>query len=148
VSKFLARHPDWRIHLYGAFTEVEGPRDRVSVTPWQPIGDYYRSMSFDVGIGPLASTAFNRAKSSLRAVEYAALGIVAVLPDMPPYRGWVHDGTTGRLVHSHQTLSGVLAEVAADDDHRTKMATAARELALHWTTEASIGKWVDAWASQ
>jgi glycosyltransferase involved in cell wall biosynthesis len=148
LGRFLAAHPGWDIHLYGA-VELDGPPGRSRVTGWLPSVDaYYRQVSLDVGVGPLADTAFNRAKSSLRAVEYAALGIVAVLPDMPPYRGWVTDNETGRLVHTHQTLSGVLGQVAADDEHRVTMAKAARQRALQWTTEANIQRWVDAWCSR
>ena len=33
-----------------------------------------RQLSFDVGVGPLRNTYFNRHKSSIRAVEYAATG--------------------------------------------------------------------------
>jgi hypothetical protein len=148
LGRFLAAHPDWDVHLYGA-VELDGPPGRSRVTGWlSSVDAYYRAVSLDVGVGPLADTAFNRAKSSLRAVEYAALGIVAVLPDMAPYRGWVADNETGRLVHTHQTLSGVLGQVAADDEHRVTMAKAARQRALQWTTEANIQRWVDAWASQ
>jgi hypothetical protein len=149
LGRFLAAHPQWHVHLYGQFDAVDGPPDRTRITPWQGSVDaYYRSISMDIGIGPLANTAFNRAKSSLRAVEYAALGIVAVLPNLPPYRGWVTDGVTGRLVHGHQTLSGVLADVAADPEHLADMSARARERALQWTTEAAIWKWVQAWASR
>ena len=148
LGRFIAAHPDWHVHLYGN-VEVDGPTDRCRVTRWMPsIDAYYRTVSMDVGVGPLADTAFNRAKSSLRAVEYAALGIVAVLPDMPPYRGWVTDGETGRLVRTHQTMSRVLAEVAGDDEHRATMSKNARQRALQWTTEANIRRWVDAWASR
>jgi glycosyltransferase involved in cell wall biosynthesis len=149
LGRFLVDHPDWGVHIYGATGEVEGPPGRTWATGWfASVSDYYRALSMDVGIGPLADTPFNRAKSSLRAVEYAALGVVAVLPDLPPYRGWVEDGVTGRLVRTHQTMRGVLNEVAADDDHRQAMASAARERALQWTTEASIQEWVRAWASR
>lgn len=100
----------------------------------------------DIGIGPLRDTRFNRAKSSLRAIEYAALGIVAVLPDLPIYHGWVEDGVTGRLITPSRTLAGVLHEIA-DPYTRRQMASAARARAAGWTTEANIGRWLEAWHS-
>jgi hypothetical protein len=150
LARFLHHHPEWGMQWMGA---DPGPlmraRPGISHVSWRAPGeDYYRAVSFDVGIGPLADTYFNRAKSGLRAIEYAALGIVAVLPDAPAYRGWIEDGVTGRLIRSHQTLSGVLAAVAADDEHRVKMSTTARERAAAWTTEAAIGSWIEAWDSQ
>lgn len=147
--KFLLEHPEWGIHFYGLQPGEWATVTHALHTPWQPPGDtYYASLSFDVGVGPLRDTPFNRGKSALRAVEYAALGIVAVLPDLAPYRGWVDDGVTGRLIRSGQTLRSVLTEVAADTPARIAMARTARERAMFWTTEAQIHRWADAWASQ
>jgi hypothetical protein len=148
LGLFLRDHPDWRCSVYGQDAPPGHTQTRITYHPWQGmIGDYYRSVSMDVGIGPLARTYFNMCKSSLRAIEYAALGIVAVLPDLPPYRGWVVDGGTGRLVHTHQTLRGVLAEVAAHPQNLKAMSDNARGLARGWTTEARIMNWVTAWDS-
>jgi len=150
LARFLAEHDEWGLHFHGLDPDafrVLG--ERVKHTPWSgSIDRYYRSISFDVGIGPLRPTPFNRAKSALRAVEYAALGIVAVLPDLEPYRGWVEDGVTGRLVHGYQTLRGVLTEVARDPEERAKMADRAHARAADWTTEANIERWINAWNSQ
>ncbi len=151
LARFLNDHPGWDVHSYGSMHpgDVGKYATEARHTPWfDSITAYYRNVSMDVGIGPLRDTPFNRAKSSLRAVEYAALGVVAVLPDLPPYRGWVEDGVTGRLVRSHQTMRRVLGEVAQDHDTRAAMAKAARERAIDWTTEANLWRWVTAWNSQ
>ena len=148
LGRFLTRNPDWLARFYGNFT-ITGADGRVEVIPWQPDHEvYWRTMSMDVGIGPLRNTPFNRAKSSLRAVEYAALGVVAVLPDLPPYRGWVDDGVTGRLVRPGQRLSRILGDLAAQPHQLAAMAANARLRAAQWTTEASIGRWIGAWNSR
>lgn len=148
VVKFLNDHPDWHVAMYGpAPARLAGLADRpgVKCVPWVRSMDvYYRNISMDVGIGPLRDTPFNRAKSALRAVDYAALGVVAVLPDLDPYRGWVEDGITGRLVTSGKSLRGVLNEVA-DGPTRWQLAQNARKWAAQWTTEYNIQRWVDAW---
>jgi hypothetical protein len=41
--------------------------------------------TFDVGLAPLARTAFNRSKSDLRLLELAALGIPWLATDHGPY---------------------------------------------------------------
>ncbi len=147
--QFLLEHQDWGIHFYGLEPGEWATVTHALHTRWQPPGPtYYASLSMDVGVGPLRDTPFNRGKSALRAIEYAALGIVAVLPDLEPYRGWVEDGVTGRLIGRGQTLRGVLREVAADPGARILMARTARERAAFWTTEAQINRWVDAWASR
>jgi GT2 family glycosyltransferase/glycosyltransferase involved in cell wall biosynthesis len=40
---------------------------------------------WDVGIAPLADTAFNAAKSAIKAMDYAALGLAAVASDVAAY---------------------------------------------------------------
>jgi len=147
LQRFLGEHPDWALHTYGGH-RVESDSDRIRHTGWCPdVETYWRSVSMDVGIGPLRDSPFNRAKSDLRAREYAALGIVAVLPDLPLYRGTVDDGVTGRLIQSHQTLSGVLREVCKDVDALRHMQARARRHAQAFTTEANIERWVTAWTS-
>ena len=41
---------------------------------------------FDLGVAPLADTAFNRCKSDIKALDYAALGILPLVSDGPAYR--------------------------------------------------------------
>lgn len=150
LARFLGRHRDWHVATWGPvrFDLVDAPH-RSHHTPWvEGWENYFRVVSMDVGVGPLRDTYFNRCKSALRAIEYAALGIVAVLPDLPTYRGWVSDGVTGRLIRSHQTLSGVLHEVAVDPGWRARASHQARHAATMWTTEANIERWVTAWASR
>jgi hypothetical protein len=149
LARFLMENEEWGIHFYGLDPGQLAHITHARYTPWAgSVDNYYRSVAFDVGIGPLRDTPFNRAKSGLRAIEYAARGIVAVLPDLPPYRGWVEDGVTGRLVRSHQTIRRVLNEVAQDHDTRVAMGQAAHERAKNWTTEANLWRWVTAWNSQ
>lgn len=153
VARFLARHQNWRVHTYGALSFTPGPwmdPAMVSHTAWTvDLDAYYRSMDLTIGLGPARNTAFNRGKSALRAIEYAALGVVAVLPDLPIYRGWVDNGTTGRLIprssQPARTLAGILNELASDRSGLEAMAAAARRRAESWTTEANIGRWVQAW---
>lgn len=138
-----------RVTFHGAGQVPEGWEAVATATPWQAAGsdDYYRGVAkTHIGIGPLADTYFNQCKSALRAIEYAALGVVAVLPANPPiYQGWVGDRVTGRLIRPHQTLRGVLHEVAGNRDRLAGMSREARQRAAHWTTEAQIGRWLTAW---
>jgi len=41
---------------------------------------------FDLGLAPLADTAFNACKSDIKALDYAALAILPLLSDGPAYR--------------------------------------------------------------
>ena len=48
--------------------------------------DRQRRQPWSIGIAPLADTAFNRCKSSIKMLDYAALGLATVVSDMPAYR--------------------------------------------------------------
>lgn len=148
VGKFLRDHPSWGVGFIGL---DPGDLTRFPSFHLRWTGDrhnYYRAVAiFDVGIGPLRNSMFNAAKSSLRAIEYAALGVVPVLPDMDPYRAVIKTGVNGVLIRSHETHRGVLTDLAADPDHLARMSAQARIDAQQWTTEANIGNWVEAWGS-
>ena len=53
---------------------------------------------WDFGIIPLELTPFNRKKSYIKFLDYAALGVPAICTDIEPYREVVRDGENGLLV--------------------------------------------------
>ena len=66
--------------------------------PMVPSGEYGRALvrGFDIGIVPLASVPFNEAKSSIKAMEYAAAGIPAVTSDTAEQRWFNADWVAKR----------------------------------------------------
>lgn len=146
---FLKIMPTWGLHFWGPSTREEGwPVDRVGITPWQKPGmDYYRSLNMDIGLGPTKSTLFNRGKSGLRAIEYAARGIVAVLSDHEIYRPYVEDGATGLLIKSGERWYDRLLDLAHNPIWRAGMSAEAQRRAKRWTTEDQITTWMEAWNS-
>jgi len=64
--------------------------------PLVPVIDYPGIVTgFDIGIVPLADHPFNRAKSAIKAMEYAAAGIPFVAADLPEQR-WFGGGPLAR----------------------------------------------------
>jgi glycosyltransferase involved in cell wall biosynthesis len=53
-----------------------------------------------IGLAPLLDTPFNRCKSSIKTMDYAAMGMVVLASDMPVYRGSLADGPVGHLVEN------------------------------------------------
>ena len=49
-------------------------------------------------MAPLADTAFNRCKSSIKTLDYAAIGAAVLASELDVYRGSVADGPGGMLV--------------------------------------------------
>lgn len=152
LALFLRENPLWGVGFIGAeLGDFERfPSWRSDWFGNDQREDYYRTVARGVlGVGPLRNTAFNRAKSGLRAQEYAALGVVPVLPDMRIYRPYVEHGVTGILVGRRPgELRHALRSLASDPDRIAMMSAAAWQASARWTTEAAIGTWVEAWNSR
>jgi Glycosyl transferases group 1 len=93
VSMAMDDHPDWRFVCVGGghfpetvWKQLRLDKERCEVTEWRPLGLHELVMSqFDIGIAPLDDIVFNHAKSWLKGLEYAALGIPFVASDLPEY---------------------------------------------------------------
>lgn len=78
----FAGDPDTAADRLGLGPELVGPSRRAL-----PPVDYPDNMGgFDIGIVPLSDIPFNRAKSWIKGLEYAASGIPFVAADLPEYR--------------------------------------------------------------
>lgn len=144
LQHLLRDHPQVDVHLMGADYRrlIGGGRH----TPFRrDIWPFYRGIDFDVGVAPLADTTFNRSKSHIRALEYAALGIPVVASDVPAYADMVIDGVTGFLVSSEQEWEQRLAELIADEGLREQMGVKAREHAAGWTITEGAALWEQAY---
>ena len=79
---------------------------------------------WDIGIAPLAGSAFNAAKSAIKAMDYAALGLAVLASDVPAYRGALSPNS---LVPNTETAwYGALSRLVRDPAHRYHMAAGAR----------------------
>lgn len=143
LKKILARHPLALIHFLGA--SYPGlPPARVRWTQWiRQHVEYLKWVQafFDVGIAPLRAHLFNRSKSHLKALEYAALGLPAVVSDSPAYNGFVRHGETGFVVGRDHEWAKWLGALVSDAAMREEMGATAREFARAWTIEGNIGRW-------
>jgi glycosyltransferase involved in cell wall biosynthesis len=105
-----------------------------------------RELKWDVGIAPLRDDVFTRAKSDIKALDYAGLGVPAVYSDVGPYaRSLVH-GETG-LLAANEPAAWLehLRALVRDGPLRRKLAAGARE----WMMSSRVlrrraGDWRDA----
>jgi glycosyltransferase involved in cell wall biosynthesis len=148
IRRFLDRNTDVDFHCIGTdFRQhLKFPIERTLFTPWSPDFDaYYRSIDFDIGLAPLKSHVFNRSKSHIKALEYAALGIPAVVSAEPPYEDFVVHGETGYLVRRDHEWGKFLNELARDPGRREAMGAKARALAASYTIQGNAHRWRDAY---
>lgn len=96
----------------------------------------------DVGIAPLRDDRFNRSKSWLKPLEYAARGVLGVYSPMPEYRRL----GLGVPALRPRDWAAAITRAVTDPDWRTELAAAnrARVLAGH-LTEHTAPLWAGAW---
>jgi tetratricopeptide (TPR) repeat protein len=101
------------------------------------LADYYNFIShLDIGLAPLEDTPFNRSRSDVKFLEYAAHGVVPVVQATGPYLYSVKDGGTGFFFNSTDELIATLERLADDDPLRTGVSASAREYVLRERTYA------------
>lgn len=75
------------------------PADRIFLYGLVPVTQYYslyKSMDFQVGLAPVVDNEFNRGKSSLKILEYAAVNVFPVASDSVTYQDAIHRGFLAR----------------------------------------------------
>jgi glycosyltransferase involved in cell wall biosynthesis len=85
--------------------------------------DWMIRQSWDIGIAPLADTRFNRCKSAIKTLDYAALGLAVLASDVPAY-----SGSPAELVSNTEAAwFSALARLVRDPRLRLAQARAAQE---------------------
>ena len=101
-----------------------------------------RQGPFDVGLAPLVETPFNRAKSDIKLLDYAALGLLPVVSDAPAYR---HDARAADLiVVADGTTESWFAALQRIVDDPGAFRERAAALHTHLWTSRSISSQADA----
>ena len=78
------------------------------------ISKYYNFLdTIDIGLAPLQDTPYNRCRSDVKFVEYAAHGVVPVLQDLAPYQKAGVPAETRYLFKNPEQLVGLLNELVA-----------------------------------
>lgn len=123
------------LKYYGGFVKLEfcgyvpaslADHPNVGVLKGDP--DYRRFMhqmygfTWDIGIAPLARSAFNDCKTNNKYREYAACRIPGVYSDSPVYTDWVKHGETGWLAeHTEEGWHDALVRLIEDPPLRRKI---------------------------
>jgi tetratricopeptide (TPR) repeat protein len=104
------------------------PPERLHFVPSGGLFDYYHFVaSLHVGLCPLLDSDWNRCRSDVKWLEYAAHRVAPLCADLTPYAD-VRDGETGLLYRTLEELTARLDRLLLDSDLRRRIADgAARE---------------------
>lgn len=152
VDAVMAERADVRLVILGflppavvAMLEREYWKGRVEFLSFRSPETYFEMMRHvraEVGIAPLRDSLFNRAKSPLKFVEYAAIGMPTVASDVGPYADVIEDGVDGVLVKDAQ--GWFEAVMAFLDDKRRRQAVleaARRKVAERYDVRKTAAAW-------
>jgi GT2 family glycosyltransferase/glycosyltransferase involved in cell wall biosynthesis len=103
---------------------------------------------WDIGIAPLADTPFNRCKSDIKALDYAALGLPMLASDHVAYHGTIADGPGGWLLPGDvDAWFDALAQLVRNAKLRSHLADRARAAFSSGTLAAQADERRAAWLS-
>jgi glycosyltransferase involved in cell wall biosynthesis len=146
LRQFLRHHPEVDMHFVGQdYRKVI----RLPNTRWsnwnRNLVEYLHTLDFDIGIAPIAYHVFNKSKSDIKVLEYAALGIPVVASDFGPYAASVQHGETGFLVKRPHEWAGYLNQLVSDPQLRAEMSINAKLWASTRTVQGNAWRWEQAY---
>lgn len=146
VSRLVREGYDFRIVGDGAgIQRALNLEDEVDATGPLPIEAWPHSLAtLGVGVAPLGDTLFNAAKSWLKPLEYAALGVPVVMAPRAEYRR-IHDLGIGLLADKSKTWYTQIRALLDSTDYRLEMSEKGREVARTLTVETNAWRWGEAW---
>ena len=131
LMDILAKYPD--VVVEAVWQEIPTLRGNPRYRHFGQIGnlsqfaEFQHSRDWDIALGPLEDTVFNRAKSDNKYRTYGAAGIAGVYSKVAPFERSVQNGRTGFLVeNSPGQWREALEKLINDSEFRRQMGQAAR----------------------
>lgn len=149
-GRIAHRYPDVTFVVQGWYPKVideQVPADRIVKLPWMPLQTYPAGLrQLDIGCAAAADTPFNRPKSNIKALEYAAAG-AAVVASPTLYAGLVDHGFSGFIAESAGEWEDGLAQLVESPSLRQHMARRLlKAVEKHHTLDKNLWRWPAAWA--
>ena len=101
--------------------------------------------TIDVGMIPLAPTAFNTAKSRLKGIEYMAVGVPWVASPREEYRRLHRESGCGLLADTPKQWKVHLKRLLGDKALREEQIAAGKEFMVSQTYQQQAWQWLEAW---
>ena len=125
-----------------------GLSEAPEATDWVSRETYFEEVSrLEVGIVPLADSVFNKSKSALKMLEYAALG-VAPVGSPTPDNTRVNKLGIGRLAATPQKWQKTLRSLVNNEAYRKELAEQSLDAVKSQTYEKNAYKWLEVWTDK
>jgi glycosyltransferase involved in cell wall biosynthesis len=113
---------------------------------YQDFAAYFDSQSADIFVAPLADNLFNRCKSSIKYLEYGALGVPGVYSRVEPYSSVITQGVNGFLASSVEEWLETLVRLVENPALRQSIAANATEhINSNWLLSDHAYQWLSAY---
>lgn len=141
LCAILERHPNARLRIYGelrllgnlARPDIAARIERRPAVDWRDLPRQIAQV--DINIAPLVDNPQRRAKSAVKYMEAALVGVATVASRLDPYQHDIADGVTGLLAATHADWRNCLSCLIEAGELRRRLGQAARAhvLAEHTT---------------
>jgi glycosyltransferase involved in cell wall biosynthesis len=147
VQQALEQSPTWTFHAIGSASTLHALGVDGTHEPWQPdISGYAeRYGRLSAAIVPLRRSPFNEAKSWLKGLEAAALGVPFVATPTGQYRQ-LHDLGAGLLADRSRDWIRELKRLLGPGSLREELIGRGLAVARDLTVERNSWRWAEAWA--
>ncbi|GAP13953.1 glycosyltransferase [Longilinea arvoryzae] len=117
----------------------------MQIQGYQAFVNEIQKIEADIAIAPLDNNLFNRCKSSLKYLEYSAMGLPGIYSKVTPYSAVIDDGKMGYLAESNDEWEEKLRLLVEDRSKRQDMVFQAQEdLRDNWMIENHAIDWNNA----
>jgi glycosyltransferase involved in cell wall biosynthesis len=149
-GRVARRYPDVTFVVQGHQPDVITqlvPSERIVRLPWMSLETYPAGLAqIDIGCCAVADTPFNRPKSTIKAMEYAAAGAAVVAS--PLYSGLVVNRSSGFIVDNVDDWETALATLIESPATRRIMARRLlKHVERHHTLAGNLHRWPAAWTT-
>ncbi|MDR2391298.1 MAG: glycosyltransferase family 4 protein [Planctomycetota bacterium] len=141
----LARHHPLEFRAVGLGSPLGWDMDRCLSIPWRLPEELDYFTDFDIGVMPLADTAFTRGKCAFKIIQYMAAGVPVAASPVAANREVMIAGEQGFFAEEPQEWERVLETLILDKELCRRMGESGRtrvrekfSLAAHWSRYADI----------
>jgi len=142
--KWAARQPNTEVTLWGF---DQPPAWGYPMGEWvNSLEDFRKGLGrYDIGIAPLQNTTWNKAKSDIKALEYAMAGALPIVARTEAYAPWWRDLNWPYVAQTEDEWAKIIRHLVSNYDEVLAGAAAAKQYVLEQRTiKHEIIRWEEA----